>query len=203
MLLKEIKTVKKPKEVVRDYYGKPLRGLKKDIALSRRKEDVKFNDYEIRDNMVGAAKVMPRVSEAEVETKTAEDLWSENTAKEYRSANQYVVRQIKDSSPAKFEAFSIVGDQRKAFGTFSALDLRKALTPLRANQKPDVEGFTTYVDPEKVQAFQYKGETIKLDLDGGMQQLTDGDYVVRTVDGAKFVFSIENEADFESTLTAV
>lgn len=150
-------------------------------------------------------KEIKTLTEAEVEIKTAEDLWSENSSKEYRSATQYAVRQVKNSSPAKFEAFKIVGDARKAFGTFSAVDLRKALTPLRANQKPDVEGFTTYVDPEKVSAFQYKGETIKLDLDGDETtlQLNDGDYVVRSVDGSKFVFSIEKEADFESTLTAV
>ena len=144
--------------------------------------------------------------ESEIQVISGEELWSQGSsdAKEYRSASQYLVRQMKGST-GKYEAFKVVGDQKKQFGVFTATELRAALVPLRSNQKPDVEGFTVYVDPEKVEAFQYKGEPMKVDLDddGDSQKISSGDYLVRTPDGSKFTFSIEKEADFESTLTEV
>lgn len=141
--------------------------------------------------------------EQKLETKTAQELWDSGSPKNYRNSTQYLVRQVKDESPPKFEAFKVVGDQRKPFGTFSSADLKKALTPIRPNQKPDAEGFTTYVDSDKIQAFQYRGDPTKLDLEGdGSDVVTikDGDFLLRTVEGDDFVFSIENEASFKSMM---
>lgn len=145
------------------------------------------------------------LTEQKIETKTAEDLWAEKggDAIEYHSAAQYMVRRVKGSSPDKFEAYKLVDDKKTKFGEFSAQELKKVLTPIRANQKPDVEGYTTYVEREKVQAVKYAGDTLDIDLDGdgNIVRLADGDYLVRTVDGTDYVFNIEKETDFESAFT--
>lgn len=143
------------------------------------------------------------VTEEALETKTAEDLWSENSdsASSYISTTTYLVRPIKETNPSKFEIFSVLGDKKKPYGKFSAEELKKTLKPIRPNQTPDVEGFTTYVDPSEVQAFKYKGEPVKIQIDDKQTtQLNDGDYVVRSVNGNNFIYNIETDTDFESTL---
>lgn len=147
------------------------------------------------------------LTETKLETKTADTLWGENSGSvsTYRTSAQYQVRKIPNSSPAKFEAFKLVGAKAVPFGKFTSSELKGALVPLRPNQTPDAEGYTIYIDREKVDAFQYNGDPIIVILDdkGATSKLSKGDYLVRTVDGDDFVFSIEAEADFESTLQKV
>ena len=138
-----------------------------------------------------------------LETKVADDLWDESGADsaEYVSTTEYVARPVKDSKPTVYEVFKEIGDERKPFGKFTAGDLAKTLTPIRPNQTPDAEGFISYVDPAKVEAFQYSGEPCKLDLDGKQAvQLNRGDYVLRTVSGSSFKYTTETGANFEATL---
>jgi hypothetical protein len=145
----------------------------------------------------------PKMNEEALETKTAEDLWSENSdgATYFVSTTPYLVRQIKDTSPVQYEAFSIEGDVRKPFGKFTADTLKKVLEPSRSGQKPDAEGFTTYRDPNKVEAFQYKGDPIKVMMDKIGGRLNDGDYLVRSNDGNDFTYTIEKASSFEASLT--
>ena len=146
------------------------------------------------------------ILEVALEVQTAEDLWSANaeSVNEYTSTVSYSVRPISDTKPIQYEVFTIQADQQKPFGKFNAIDLAKTLQPIRPNQTPDAEGFTTYVDPQKVEAFQYTGDPMKLDLDGKQTvQLNKGDYVVREVAGSSFKFSTEAESTFESTLKKV
>lgn len=198
MFLHEIKKT----DIPRSMDGKPLRGLAKELAVRRRKEDLKAKDYEIKDDMVGAAQRC-RIKEEALETQNIEDVWEENkdSTAWYTNSMQYQVRQIPGSSPARYEAFSVVGDQRKPFGKFDAVELKASLEPIRAGQKPDVEGFTTYVDPEKVEAFQYEGEPTKVLIDKIGGRLNNGDYVVRSNDGNDFKYAIEKSSTFEATLT--
>jgi hypothetical protein len=144
------------------------------------------------------------LKEEALETQKIEDVWAENadSAKYYKNSTQYQVRQIEGSNPPKYEAFAIIGDERKPFGKFSTEELKATLEPIRAGQKPDAEGFTTYVDPEKVQAFQYSGDPLKVlfDKKTGGGRLTNGDYVVRTNDGNSFMYAIEKASTFEATL---
>jgi hypothetical protein len=147
--------------------------------------------------------LIKKVNEEELESKTAEDLWSENSssASKYISTATYQVRPIKDSKPVKYEAFSVISTTRKPYGTFTADELNAALKPIRPNQTPDAEGFTTYIDPVKVDAFQYSGDPVKVDLGkGDIQTADDSDYIVRTVDGNNFVYRIEEAGDFEAGL---
>lgn len=143
------------------------------------------------------------VNEEALETKSAEDLWDENSdsAKSYVSTAQYQVRPVKDTTPTKYEAFSVLGDTRKPYGTFTAQELKSALKPIRPNQTPDAEGFTTYIDPLEVEAFKYSGEPVKLTLSAKQTTtLNKGDYVTRAVNGSSFEYNVEDAEDFEATL---
>lgn len=146
-----------------------------------------------------------KLKEEALDTVKVEDLWkdSADSVKEYRTAATYLVRPIKDSKPTEYEAFEVKGDQRKPFGKYSAADLSKVLQPIRAGQKPDAEGFTTYVDTDKVEAFQYAGEPIKVMLKDIGHRLNKGDYVIRTNDGNDFNYTIDTAPDFEATLTEI
>ena len=146
------------------------------------------------------------LKEESLETQTVEDLWGENkdSASFYQNSTQYQVRPIKGTNPVQYEAFSVVGDTRKPFGKFTAEKLADQLEPLRPKQTPDAEGFITYVDATKVEAFEYKGDPIKVVLgkEGGAR-LNNGDYVIRSNDGNNFVYSIEKASTFKAGLTKV
>jgi hypothetical protein len=198
MKLQELKNV-----IVRDHTGKPLRGLAREIALRAKADRIAGPEPKIKDERIGNAKI---VKEDALDTKSAEDLWSENadSAAEYRTAAQYLVRPIKGSNPPSFEAFEVTGNQRKPFGKYNAKELDGVLSPIRAGQTPDAEGFTVYVDAESVEAFQYDGDPIKVVLgDEGGQRLSKGDYVIRTNDGNDFKYSIDKASSFEATLKKV
>lgn len=197
------------KDIPRDYYGKPLRGVKKELALRSRKEyldDIRngkdrtaFDD--IKNDFIGVARRV-KVKEETLETIDAEELWDQNSgdSSTYVSNATYLVRPIKGSSPTQYEAFLVVGDKRTPFGKFNAVELKQTLKPIRANQTPDAEGFITYTDPTKVDAFKYSGEPVKVKIGVDTSQISKGDYLVRTVKGDNFEYHVEDGGDFESTL---
>lgn len=144
-----------------------------------------------------------KLKEEALETTAAEDLWSENkdSASSYTSTATYLVRPMKDTTPTKYEAFAVTGETRKPYGKFTAGELKSTLKPIRPNQTPDVEGFITYTDPAKVEAFKYSGDPVKVTLsDEESVVLNNGDYLVRTVKGSHFEYSTEVAGDFEATL---
>jgi hypothetical protein len=266
MFLHELKKT----DIPRSMDGKPLRGLAKELAARRRKEDLKAQDFDIKDDMVGVARkikegdvqgnfkqhskvlvsyrrdagdewkywngvnwfnpksravevpvdkveklisawgmdkrgtetrVQP-INEEALETKNIEDLWDENKddSSFYMNSTQYMVRPIKDSSPTQYEAFSVTGDQRKPFGKFTTAELKATLEPIRPDQTPDAEGFTTYVDPDRVEAIKYKGEAMKVMINKIGQRLNNGDFIVRSNDGNDFEYAIEQPSEFSATL---
>lgn len=148
---------------------------------------------------------LKKLNEEALDTKKAEDLWADNkdASSYYTSSTQYVVRVIKDTSPTKYEAFSVDGDKRTPFGKFTADELKKTLEPIRAGQKPDAEGFMTYIDPNQVEAFHYKGDPMKVMLGEVGARINNGDYLVRSNDGNNFSYSIEKASSFEATLSKV
>lgn len=197
MLLSEIKN-----EVVRDHTGKPLRGLAKELALRAKADRVKGPEPKIKDEMVGNAKV---VKEEALDTKKAEDVWSENSdsASSYRTSTTYEVRKIKDTDPPKYEVFSVNGTTRKPYGKMDAVQLKSALQPIRPNQTPDAEGFTTYVGNDSTEAFRYDGDPVKVMLGDVGARLNKGDYLVRTNDGNDFVYSVQTASSFEGSMKKV
>jgi hypothetical protein len=151
----------------------------------------------------GAVVRVEPVNEEALESKNAEDLWDENSAdaKSYTSTALYQVRPVKNTTPTKYEAFSVVGETRKPYGIFTAQELKSTLKPIRPNQTPDAEGFVTYTDPLEVEAFKYSGEPVKLVLSKKQTTtLNKGDYVTRAVNGSSFEYNVEDAEDFESTL---
>jgi len=143
------------------------------------------------------------LSEEALETKSAEDLWNDNkdSVKSYSTNTTYAVRALPDTSPTKYEVFSIIGDQRKLIGKFDSATLNKKFKPIRPNQKPDVEGFITYVDPAETEAIQYGGDPTKIEFDdGSTQQIEKGDFLIRAVQGSKFSYEIKPESDFETEM---
>jgi len=142
------------------------------------------------------------IFEAAIEKVAVEDLWSNNESEvsKYVSTLTYMVRPL-DTKPVTYEVLSVVGTTSKPFGTFSAVELSKTLAPIRPNQTADAEGFTVYMDPLKISAFKYSGDTIEVQLENSMTaQLNDGDYVVKRVTDNSFNFEIEEASTFESSL---
>ncbi len=142
------------------------------------------------------------VNEEALETKNAEDLWSENGGtQEYVPSTTYLVRSIEGSKPTTYEVFRVNGTSSKPFGKFNAKELADTLKPIRPNQTPDAEGFTTYIDPGKVEAFKYSSDPVKVTITkNNSVTINKGDYLVRTVNGSKFEYSVETEGDFEGTM---
>lgn len=147
------------------------------------------------------------ITENKLETKNVQELWDQNSAnvQEYVSSTRYEVRPIKDKSPVKYEAFSIMGNKRELFSSeMTSAELAKTLKPIRPNQTPDAEGFTIYTDPTSVYAFKHGGEACMLELDKNTTvQLLTGQYIIKDVDGNSFKYSVEDKSTFESTLEKV
>jgi hypothetical protein len=138
------------------------------------------------------------VGESAVESREAADIWEENKdqAAEYVSAAEYVARLVNGS----YEVFVVDGDQRKLLGKFSEYDFKKTFKPVRPDQTPDIEGFINYVDFIEVEALKYSGDPVSVMIDKEPVILKKGDYLIRTVRKSKFVFSIEDDTDFENQM---
>lgn len=155
-------------------------------------------------NNMSLLKEIALLSEEEIQTREPAEVWDENSSevKTYITALTYLVRPIKDSKPAKFEVFYDEDGKRKSYGNISSEDLNAAFVPVRANQQADVEGFTLYRDADEFEAFKYLGDPVKINLgtgeDGGTTLMQKGDYLLRTVDGNDFVYTVEKARFFDS-----
>lgn len=203
-LLKEIlELLEAKKEVLRGYDGKPLRGLKKELALKARSnkwdpEAAKRDKDEVYSFGKGTVR---RVSEEAIEVKPAADVWAESKdlSKTYISNTVYSVKGIEGGK--KFDVSTEEGSVRKPFATLSRIDLDASFTPIRPKQSPDAEGYTQYRDIDEVEAFKYEGDTIKVDLEGEVKLLSKGDYLVRKTEGDDFVYEVKTSKVFDSKYT--
>lgn len=200
-LLKISQKAKKTDKVVRDYYGKPLRGLAKEIAIKRKQDEKNFVDKESEYHF-GTAKVTRNLKEEEITSKTAEEVWSEGKAKSktYIKVTPYFARKLDGGS--KYEVVIDDGIERKPFSSLSKQDLDKAFTPLRPNQTPDAEGFIQYQATDEIEAFKYFGDAVNLELNGDSQVIKKGDYLIQKIVGNKFVYEIKSSKDFEAVFKA-
>jgi hypothetical protein len=134
--------------------------------------------------------------EAEVTTKTAEDLWSEGSPKTYISKIQYG---IKKNDNGSYQVTTETNDRRKIInGSVTAAYVNSNFTKLSKDASPDVEGYVLYRSSGQQEAIQHKGETTKVDVGGTKVNISSGDYLVRSVDGDKASFSVETEDAFEA-----
>jgi hypothetical protein len=138
--------------------------------------------------------------EEEMETKLASDVWkdSKESANEYVTNVTYEAREIPDSNPTKYEVYTVKGKTRKLVGKFSTEDFEAAYVEVRKDQEEDVEGYKTYRDAGDIEALQYDGDTITLDLETDeMVKLEKGDYLIRQAEGTNFTYAVETTKDFE------
>ena len=183
--------------------------LEADLKVVAKKHDLNAREVDALraacDGPIGGPFTRYPLKEEALATQNAEDLWAENkdSAAEYRGSTTYEVRKVKDSEPAKFEVFAVNGTSRKPYGKMDAAQLKSALTPIRPNQNPDAEGFTTYVSNDKVEAYQHGGDPMKVMLGKVGARLNKGDYLVRTNDGNDFQYSVEPASSFEATMKKV
>lgn len=134
--------------------------------------------------------------EEAIQTQLPEDVWGENkdSVKTYVTTVVYSVKEVEDSSPKKWEVFKDVDGKRKQVGTFDTAELEELYEPVRANQKPDAEGYTLYRDAGEVEAFKYEGDTTKLE---GVKKLHKGDYLIRQEADDEFTYSVQSAKYFE------
>jgi hypothetical protein len=138
--------------------------------------------------------------EEAIEVKPADEVWTENKdeANTYVPTATYVVRKIKSSDPTRYEVFVDKDSKRTLVGKMDGAKLEAGYAPVRPNQTPDAEGFTTYRENLDLEAFKYTGDTIKVDLDGEKKTLAKGDYLLRHTEDDEFTYSVEAAEDFES-----
>ncbi len=144
------------------------------------------------------------IKEEAIEVKPASDVWSDNkdSAKTYVTKTIFQVKETEDEDGMKqYEIYSDTTGTRKLINTLSSADFKAAYSPVRANQKPDAEGFTMYREDAEVEAFKYEGDTIKVDLDGDKETLRKGMYLIRREEDDTFVYSVETAKYFEADYT--
>lgn len=141
------------------------------------------------------------LTEEAIEVKPAADVWADNKddAETYISNTDYSVRKV--DGGVKYEVTIEAGSQRKPFAVLSRAELDASFTPIRANQTPDVEGYTSYRSADELDAFKYNGDTIKVDLSTGQALLNKGDYLVRKTKGNDFTYETKKAKDFDTIYT--
>ncbi len=111
MKLNEIANAKKS-EVIRGHDGKPLRGLKKELAIKAKGDKWKFDQGQaLRDknevHHYGNATVQ-KLGEEAIEVRSAEDVWGENKgeSKLYVPNVMYLVKQ--NAETGKYDVSTLV-----------------------------------------------------------------------------------------------
>lgn len=140
-----------------------------------------------------------KLDEDAIEVQSVDQVWKDNgtDSKTFISNAVYYVRPKNNTD--KFEVVVEANKQRKSFATLTKADLDKSFTPMRAQQTPDVEGFTQYRDVDESEAFEYTGDTINVQNGNETSTLNKGDYLLRKADGDNFVYSVKKSSDFEAS----
>ena len=197
---------------VRDHTGKPLRGVKKELALRAKGDKWKFDqDQKDRDDKeefhfgtakVSKAKRSATLDEEAIEVEDAAVVWSEHStdAKTFVTNTAYFVKKIDGGE--KYEVSTEEGTVRKAFATLTRSDLDASFTPARAKQTPDAEGYIQYRDNKDVEAFKFDGDPVKVNIDGTTSMLNKGDYLTRTAKGSAFAYEVKKAKNFDSAYIA-
>lgn len=151
-----------------------------------------------------------KLFEEPVPTRTAEEVWSEGEgdAGQYITTTVYYVRPI-EGEKDQYEVLYDDKGTRKTYGKMDEEDLDAAFAPMRANQRPDAEGFTQYRSADTYSAFKYNGSPCKVTIDeaqageAGPQtvKLNTGDWMLRQDDGKNFIYSVERGNYFDNNYT--
>jgi hypothetical protein len=145
-----------------------------------------------------------KLFEEPIQTRTAQEVWSENesSAVSYVISTIYNVRPVADKDD-RFEVTYDKNGKRTIYATMDQDDLDASFVPIRPNQKPDVEGYTSYRSADVYDAFKYGGDPVKLTLDGdavgATAKLNKGDYLLRQDDGNDFIYTVERANYFDNS----
>lgn len=143
------------------------------------------------------------LAEAEMETKIIGDLWDEigSDAKQYTQAAVYSAKpgEKKDTMDVYLEQ----NGRRQKFATMSDSDFKDSFEAVRPNETPDAEGYKTYRSADVIDAVEYKGDPIIVDIDGVTSKVKSGDYITRTTSGRDIVLSVETSAFFAQSYSKV
>lgn len=137
------------------------------------------------------------LNEEEITVTAPEDVWAQNkdSSKTYISSTTYGVKKLEGG--LKFEVTTSEGNERKPFANLTKLALDQSFTPVRPNQNPDAEGYTSYRKVDEIEAFKYTADTVK--LNGVL--ISKGDYLIRTPKGDQFTYEVKKSKDFEASFT--
>lgn len=149
-----------------------------------------------------------KLFEEPIQTRTAEEIWTDGEAEagQYVTTTVYYVRPI-EGEKDQYEVLFDDQGKRKTYGKMDEQDLDAAFAPVRANQRPDAEGFTQYRSADTYSAFKYNGEPVKVTLDAAPEgeagpqtvKLNTGDWVLRQDDGKDFIYSVERANYFDNS----
>lgn len=191
-------------EVVKDYYGKPLRGLKKEIALRKRKEDKNWKEYDIKNDMVGNAKRLKsdqEIKESQLEQKEASVVWDENkdSVSTYEITTKFLIKPS-DEKKGFYDVFELTENGKRKFqDSYKEIQIDQLFRLASQTSKSDVEGFKEYLLQGTIEAIRWDQDPIEITTDGAEFTLKKGDYLLRELDGKEFVFTVENRGTFESS----
>lgn len=142
--------------------------------------------------------------EETIPTTSAEDLWAQNSGDvgQYITTKIFQVLPITNKNITKYTVYLDSENKRTLIGNMNQTKLDKSYTPVRPNQKPDAEGFTTYREIAEYEAFKYMGDTTKVTIsDKTTVKLNKGDYILRQTAADNFVYSIELARYFDQYYT--
>jgi len=151
-----------------------------------------------------------KLFEEPVPTRTAEEVWGEGEgeAAQYITTTVYYVRPL-EGEKDQYEVLYDDRGKRKTYGKMDEEDLDAAFAPVRANQRPDAEGFTQYRSADLYSAFKYGGSPCKVSIEdpqageAGPQtvKLNTGDWMLRQDDGKDFIYTVERANYFDNSYT--
>jgi hypothetical protein len=110
----------------------------------------------------------------------------------------YLVKPSEKKS-GTFDVYVDKNNRRTLYASVSKAELASTYEIVRADDKPDGEGYVRYRMSDELEAAQYTGEPVNLTVGTSTVRLKKGDYLVRSTSGDDFTYSVEPEKFFDST----
>lgn len=136
----------------------------------------------------------------QIETRDAGEVWSEisSNAASYMPSQTYLVKPSEKKS-GTFDVYVDKNNRRTLYASVSKVELASTYEIVRADDKPDGEGYVRYRMADELEAAQYTGEPVNLTVGTSTARLKKGDYLVRSTSGDDFTYSVEPEKFFDLT----
>lgn len=136
--------------------------------------------------------------------KPMKDFWEENK-QNIKSFNYDIVYLIKPSEKnhSLFDVYKETTNKNEFIGSIKKRELDDLFSIIDSNVGPDVEGFLAYKRNDDVEAFQYNGEDVKIQLTkDSVVTVQSKDYVVKTIKNHKTKYSVVDKDNFDSLMVS-